>query len=490
VVFSAPKEPTLKEEIQMTTAVAKPVPNLNEIAAAWREARRIYPVYAALIRQFKVGVAPNADLESPINRAQPEVLAKIARWFDEVDSKSEVWQLRQTLQTSSWVSDDQLRSLIRRFLAKPNKNDKVRDKVDYLLVQYYSHLAPEEAHNQHVSFAHVAELLGDLVGEADAAPAVAQQLEKILEDLNACAGLKDLLDKKVIDRARAIKQGLGADYFQPASLIATALFNFKMRLGFFRLMHAELHFIRAALHVMESRGQSYCDAKSAGMPASTPLSDIRNICHDWRSAFRAAYGAAVNFEKIIALRIAVEAAAKAPAPAAPSAPTAMAPAAQASAPVETAKLTPERVAKAAEATMKMEAVSTPRSLSIEDCIEQIAERLLHATIKNAQVTNLMFGDVKILLASWEVQAYTHGGDEVADCLQRAVAARVALNLAINEKKAGRLADIGEHLSAAHVEAAQIQERIAEAKENKNIDAAVNLAATAKRLLAMAAEAEK
>jgi hypothetical protein len=474
----------------MTTAVAKPVPNLNEIAAAWREARRIYPVYAALLRQFKVGVSPNAELESPINRAQPEVLAKIARWFDEVDSKSEVWQLRQTLQTASWVSDDQLRSLIRRFLAKPNKNDKVRDKVDYLLVQYYSHLAPEDAHDQHVSFAHVAELLGDLVGEAEAAPAVAQKFEKILEDLNACAGLKDLLDKKVIDRARAIKQELGADYFHPAELIATAMFNFKMRLGFFRLMHADLHFIRAALHVMESRGQSHCDAKSAGMSASTPLADIRNICHDWRSAFRAAYGAAVNFEKIIALRYAVEAAAKAPAPAAPAI-TAPAPQPAPTKPAETSKMTAPPVPKPADATMKMEAVATPsRSLTVEDCIEQIAERLLHTSIKNASVTNLMFGEVKVLLASWEVQAFTHGGDEAADCLQRAVAARVALNLAVHEKKAGRLADISEQLSAAHAEAAQIQERIAEAKEKKNIDAAVNLAATAKRLLSTAAEAEK
>jgi hypothetical protein len=484
-------ELTLKEEIEMTTAVAKPVPNLNEIAAAWREARRIYPVYAALIRQFKVGVAPSVELESPINRAQPEVLAKIARWFDEVDSKSEVWQLRQTLQTASWVSDDQLKSLIRRFLAKPTKNEKVRDKVDYLLVQYYSHRAPEDAHNQHVSFAHVAEVLGELVGEADEAPAVAKKLDSILEELNACVGLKDLLDRKVIERARAVKQELGNDYFQPAPLIAIASFNFKVRLGFFRLMHADLHFIRAALHVMESRGQIHCDAKSAGMSDATALTDIRNICHDWRTAFRAAYGAAVNFEKIIALRFSVEAAAKAPAPATPQVTTPAAPsAATAAAPAETSRLTADRVARAADVTMKMEAASTPRSLSVEDCMEQIAERLLHTAIKNAQVTNLMFGDVKVLLASWEVQAFTRGGDEVSDCLQRAVAARVALHLAVNEKKAGRIADISEHLSAAHVEAAQIQERIAEAKENKNIDAAVNLAATAKRLLSTAAEAEK
>jgi hypothetical protein len=190
------------------------------------------------------------------------------------------------------------------------------------------------------------------------------------------------------------------------------------------------------------------------------------------------------------LRFAVEAAAKAPAPA--SAPAKPAPTVVATnAPAETAKLSADRIEKAAVATMKMEAVSTPtRSLTVEDCIEQIAERLLHTTIKNASVTNLMFGDVKVLLASWEVQAFTKGGDDASDALQRAVAARVALNLAVSEKRAGRLADISEQLSAAHAEAAQIQERIAEAKEKKDIDAAVNLAATSKRLLSTAAEAEK
>jgi hypothetical protein len=46
------------------------------------------------------------------------------------------------------------------------------------------------------------------------------------------------------------------------------------------------------------------------------------------------------------------------------------------------------------------------------------------------------------------------------------------------------------ISLGHAEASQIQERIAEAKDKKNIDAAVSLAATAKRLLGVLDEAEK
>jgi hypothetical protein len=148
--------------------------------------------------------------------------------------------------------------------------------------------------------------------------------------------------------------------------------------------------------------------------------------------------------------------------------------------VETPIPEPKRVAVSA----------SPKLLTIEECIEQIAERLLHTTIKNAQVTSLIFGDLKVLLASWEVEAFTQGGDESADTMQRAVGARVALSLAMEEKRSGRAGDISEAIGWAHAEAAQIQERIAAAKEKKNIDAAVNLAATSKRLVALAVEAEK
>jgi len=63
-------------------------------------------------------------------------------------------------------------------------------------------------------------------------------------------------------------------------------------------------------------------------------------------------------------------------------------------------------------------------------------------------------------------------------------------LAIDGKKRGESVDKAGALGIAHTEAAQIQERVAEAKDAKNIDAAVNLAATAKRLLALIEEAEK
>ena len=458
----------------MTTAAApKTQVNIKDLAAAWREARRLYPIYAAVIGQFDLGIQANKDLESPINRAEPAAIGRIQRWFESVDAKCEVWQLRQVLQTSAWVSKEQLRSLATHHLAIKTRDARLRDKVDYLLVQYYAHCSPEDAHNRDLTFEHVGECISELVGAVGSAPAFSGDINTLLVDLNKCGSLEDLLNGNIIARARGIKEKLGDAYFTPEALTAFARFNFLLRVGFFRLMHADLHAIRFALHAMEERGQSACDCRSAGLAASEPITHLREICHDWKKPFRAAYSS-TNFQQIIAVRKAVEAAVKAPAPVrAPEAPK-PAPALEA-APV---------------ATSKVEVPAGAPQFSIEGCIEQIAERLLHTSIKNASVTNLMFGELKVMLASWEVSAFTRGGDPTSDVLQRAVAARVALNMAMHAKQSNAMIDIRPTLAAAHAEAAQMQERIAEAKEKKDIDAAVNLAASSKRLLSLTAEAEK
>jgi hypothetical protein len=94
--------------------------------------------------------------------------------------------------------------------------------------------------------------------------------------------------------------------------------------------------------------------------------------------------------------------------------------------------------------------------------------------------------VKITLAPWEIAAFVRGGDEVSDVLQRAVAARALLTCA---KAQGRV-DVAALLEAARAEAEQVQACTALAKQTKNIDAAVNLAASGKRLQAAMEEMAK
>src|ERR1051326_2679158 len=104
--------------------------NLSEVAAFWRSARRLYSVYSEVDRVFEMGLPLCEDLEYPIDRSEPLVMARVRQWFDQMDEHIQVWQLRQLLQSTNFQSEENLRELILRHLHKPHKMDADRDKVD------------------------------------------------------------------------------------------------------------------------------------------------------------------------------------------------------------------------------------------------------------------------------------------------------------------------------------------------------------------------
>src|SRR5438270_2481103 len=105
-----------------------------------------------------------------------------------------------------------------------------------------------------------------------------------------------------------------------------------------------------------------------------------------------------------------------------------------------------------------------------------------------EVMNVDMGPVTLALASWEVDAFVHLQDKVALAIQRVVAARLMLQKA---GESGRtLEELASVLAVAHVEAALIQERIAEAKDEKDVDGAGRMAASDKRLLSQIEQTER
>ena len=102
--------------------------------------------------------------------------------------------------------------------------------------------------------------------------------------------------------------------------------------------------------------------------------------------------------------------------------------------------------------------------------------------------HVMIGKINLALASWEVDAFVHLQDKVALAIQRAVGARLMLQKAAEFKKQTGVA-LSRILAIAHAEAAVIQERIAESKDENDIDGAGRMAASAKRLLSQIEEAE-
>ena len=124
----------------MTTTTA--TLNLNEVAEFWRIARRLYSVYIELDRTFELDIPTCPELEDAADSPEADARERVLQWFEQIDGHVQVWQLRQLLQSTSLQNEENLRYLIARHLNKKQKSEADKDKIDFLLVQYFAHCAP------------------------------------------------------------------------------------------------------------------------------------------------------------------------------------------------------------------------------------------------------------------------------------------------------------------------------------------------------------
>src|SRR5579864_5128028 len=124
----------------MTTTTA--TLNLDEVAEFWRIARRLYAVYIELDRTFELDIPTCPELEEATDSPEADARERVLQWFDQIDGHVQVWQLRQLLQSTNLQNEENLRYLIARHLEKKNKNESDKDKIDFLLVQYFAHCSP------------------------------------------------------------------------------------------------------------------------------------------------------------------------------------------------------------------------------------------------------------------------------------------------------------------------------------------------------------
>ena len=92
---------------------------VQDLATQWNSARRLYPIYFELAREFAIDVKPCPDLEAGVDTPGKEAVEQANQWLDQMDTLVQVHQLRQFLQTSSLVNQDGLVSLLQHFLASP-----------------------------------------------------------------------------------------------------------------------------------------------------------------------------------------------------------------------------------------------------------------------------------------------------------------------------------------------------------------------------------
>jgi hypothetical protein len=340
-----------------SSPAAAPVPDL---AAVWSSARRLHPIYGEMAREFVIDVPGCADLEAHVDTPGRESVEQAQQWLNALDDKIQVHQLRQFLQTSSLVDPDGLVALLQHFLAKTH-SDSVRDKIDFLLVQYFSQSAPTDLDDNNADIAYVAQALEPVLGKVELkTPVWLNALDRVLDSSRRCRSLDELLHGGVLEQGRKAKTQAGDLFYLPVALVAFTRFGYLMRRAFFRLMLADLNNILDGLTELEEKGVATIDCRRAQFSAQEPIIRLRMICQSWKVMFQAEYSSGQPLRMLVDLRASVDgalgrgsAAKGAAAAAATVAPRAMAAAAGAGA----------KAVKPAEARQTAPQTAAPKSVA-------------------------------------------------------------------------------------------------------------------------------
>ncbi len=479
--------------VNKTTTTLNPAPARPDASRQeqWEEIRSVFPIYLALAKQLEIAIPFPADKRNLPEKPALELFKQVQNWLDGLDSRVLVHQLRHLLQqTTLNASESGLRALIQRHLRKPSKTNIDRDKIDFLLVQYFALCAPAKVYHKQIELEDTAIVMKPVLGETDTAPlAWCAPLEKMIASLRGFRSLRDMLKNSFIAEGRKVKEAAGGMFYDPSALLTFIRFNFLLRRTLIELMHADLIAIRSGLQQLGDTGTHTIDCRHSGLSASEPLAKIAQLADEWKQPFQKDYTErTVNetFDKLLNLRADVEKALEQLAKSA--APAAKAPAAKSAAPATTTKAP----AKAAKPSEKPAEPETDPGADFENCLEQIWEQLIATPpTRGRSMTTVKIGRARILMSSWEVTAFVNEDGPAADDLRRAVVARAMITAATEAaKETGNATGLDRALSVARVEVSRLQERVDVAKQAKDTEAAVNLGISTKRLLSALDEAEK
>jgi hypothetical protein len=491
------------------TTLNIPAPTRSESPrqAQWKEARSVFPIYLALAKQLEFEIPFSQAKRNLPEKPDLDIFGQVHEWLDSMDLRVQVHQLRHLLQmTTLNASETGLRALIQRHLRKAKKSNVDRDKIDFLLVQYFALCAPAKIYHKQIEPVDVAHVMQPVLGDVDPDPlAWCAPLEQMIESLRTFRSLREILKTDFILQGRKVKETAGGMFYDPAALVAFIRFNFLLRRTLIELMHADLIAIRAGLGQLQAAGARIIDCHHLGLSATEPLTKISGIADEWKQPFQKEYterSVSQAFEKLLGLRTDVELAVEKalgksgePGPLSTATPTAKPPAAskkpavQSPAPAANGKTKDRTVAPAAPAAAEPDSAVV---LDFENCMEQIWEQLIATPpSRGRSMTTVKIGGARILMSSWEVTAFVSADGPSAEDLRRAVVARVLVTAAMEAaKETGNATSLDRAMNMARVEVTRLQERVDVAKQAKDTEAAVNLGISTKRLLSALDEAEK
>jgi len=288
---------------------SQPESSTPDLAALWSSARRLHPIYTELAREFVIDLPACADLEAGVDAPGRESVEQAQQWLNEMDKRIQVHQLRQFLQTSSLVDPASLVAMLQHFLAKTARTDSTRDKIDFLLVQYFSQNAPTDLDDNSLDLVYVAHALESVLGAVDLkAPVWLNALDRVLDSARRSHSLDELLHGGVLEQGRKAKTQAGDLFYLPVALVAFTRFGYLMRRVFFRLMLADLNSILDGICELEEQGVETIDCRRAQFSAQEPTVRLRMICQSWKVMFQAEYSSGQPLRMLVDLRASVDAA--------------------------------------------------------------------------------------------------------------------------------------------------------------------------------------
>jgi hypothetical protein len=457
----------------------------------WEELRAVFPIYVALAKHLEFEIPFGPDLRTLPDKADPDFVNRVLSWVNSMDLRVLVHQLRQLLQTTTLnASESGLRALILRHLRKPTKSIIDRDKIDFLLVQYFALSAPAKIYHKQIDLADTAQVMQPVLGEIDTTPlAWCEPLEKMIEALRTFRSVREILKTNFIEQGRGVKESAGGMFYDPSALIAFIRFNFLLRRTLIELMHADLIAIRAGLAQLESGGIRFLDCQRAGLSANESISRIRQAAEDWKQPFQKEYTertVSQAFEKLLGLRSDVEQGLE------KLASRQTLSQALNVATTQAIKSLPPGKLPALDPTKPSAKIELPANLDFETCMEQIWEQLIATPPSPGRsMTTIRLGAARVLLSSWEVSAFVSEDGPSAEDLRRAVVARALVSAATEStRETGNATCLDRALAVARTEVTRLLERVDAAKHAKDTEAAVNMGISAKRLTSAIDEAEK
>jgi hypothetical protein len=480
---------------KMITTLNLPAPPKadNSRNIQWEENRSVFPIYIALAKHLQMEIPFAQNKRVLPEKADLELFTQVHTWLNSMDQQVLVHQLRHLLQmTTLNASESGLRALIMRHLKKTGKTLTDRDKIDFLLVQYFALCAPAKIFHKQIELSDVSMVMKPVFGEVSTdSLAWCEPLEKMIVALRTFKSLRDILKTNFIEQGRKVKESAGNMFYDPTALLAFVRFNFLLRRTLIELMHADLIYIRSGVNHLESAGAKTIDCHSIGMSTAEPVAKVRQCADEWKQPFQKEYterSVSQSFDKLLSLRSDIERAVEQVLGKSIETSSHKAPAANsgehAARPRTESDRTPQAIPSKPEEVLP--------ELDFETSMEQIWEQLISAPpSRGRSMTTVKVGGARLLMSSWEVTAFVSEDGSAAEDLRRAVVARAMVTAATEQSKAfSSTANLARVLPIARVEVSRLQERVEVAKQAKDTEAAVNLGISTKRLLSALDEAEK